>query len=151
MTPQLTPAEQEAYRQFPEEMANELITLRSYDLNENQRNIFLSAVKWSEESRWLAYPENKPELINGRAHKRLVIAGKNHEVAVYFPSRFKSFEPEDWDDEDPEWYDNDTDKGCAWLYEGWYREYEHRGEYFWDKLENVTAFMPLPPSPSKHS
>jgi|GEM_PF-1289371 len=49
---QLTPAEAEAYRQYPVKMKSIHPYTKGTDVNEHDRNIFLAGVKWREESRW---------------------------------------------------------------------------------------------------
>lgn len=78
--------------------------------------------------------------------KSFVTDGKKVCKAYYYPKGFKQCEWDDLDDADIEEYCDEI-MGGYYLKEGWWETYEHRGEYYENRIFNVTHSMIIPSLP----
>lgn len=112
---------------------------------------FVIGATWADANRWVKVEEGLPQAIEGKMKPVLVLHGKFHVVAYYFPEHFKTVEWEDWDDyneEDFPYTENDIERKCVWLRPGFYQSVDcDRCEPFWSQPLPVTHWMPLPEPP----
>lgn len=109
---------------------------------------FIAGCNFADANRWVKVEDGLPQAIDGKMKPVLVLYGKFHAVAYYFPEHFKAVEWEDWDDyneEDFPYTQNDIERQCVWLRPGFYQSIDcDRCDPFWSRPLPVTHWMPLP-------